>query len=508
MKRFDRSLRTAVLAMVFAAVSALTACVTDDGVMPRGQTDDRVKMRFRVEIPAMGLSATRNGTGAWSDATRNETRGTTYTLRNDETIGSACLLILRENAASDGYEFWYSVVADGVEAAGSGASFEAELLPSDHPVKVIAMLNCPATTLGTLTGMAEETPEEDVREAFLVESTDLTALLVGTGGIPMSGEVTLPSVRQLSSVVVTIPAIRSMAAVEVAKDLTYGSKQFRVTGAHVYHIDGSLRVVPDLSALDPMDPTRVTAPSMSVAAGGGRSPIDAVITDDGTDLTYPKMIVVPESTAVTDPAEKISDAACVVVEGVFEDDANPTFFRLDFDPGGDGSRFGEVLRNNKYLFTIKNVGDRGAATEEAALQNLSPAIEYDVATEEPFELLYFPDTGDFIQIGQTNLTMGGQAGGNVGTSITSTLPLEFRVENQPTDRGWITATEMAAGAGATATGMMIVSTFTADTTDPEYSMNMSFMSIMANNTGQEKTQRVFIRYRGHMTTITVTQASL
>ncbi len=86
-------------------------------------------------------------------------------------------------------------------------------------------------------------------------------------------------------------------------------------------------------------------------------------------------IYIPESDIRNGGSNAHRDRTAIVVAGYYADDANETYYRVDF---ADGENLHDVLRNHLYTFSIINVIDSGHPTVEAAYNSRSMNMTVDV----------------------------------------------------------------------------------------------------------------------------------
>ena len=122
---------------------------------------------------------------------------------------------------------------------------------------------------------------------------------------------------------------------------------------------------------------------------------------------------------LAESAEFPADSACLVLSGRYKSDPNAswndvetTYYRVDFCRDvRDGGGLAPVLRNHRYLFSVKRVSGPGMPTVEEALKSASVNLEVDVESWNDF-----PETETADRIVPLHLELKGLdfAGGRLG----------------------------------------------------------------------------------------------
>ncbi len=403
------------------AALALAGCTKEVKLIPddRGGTDGETAM---VKITAVVPS---NGP---------ETRAGTITDPcEDNIITNLFVMQLAESPIGSGqYVYIKGMVVPPFEEADGDVSVTVPLIKWYNKSKILAVANYTDF-------LVENLPAEGISETAL--RTALAGLYNGAPydsladvkalrGVTMAGEKETSNVIAAPGLVIEIPMVRMEARVDIDKNLVPASKPFVVTGAYLCHPTDHAQIFPNLSALDPSDHTKVLSPS--VPAGSNPNSVYLLpleIEDDGANLTLSalKTPYLPEARAATTHDERIA-ASCVVIGGRFDTDAEETFYRVDFNQD-DPEKFGEILRNHRYVFNVTEVTRRGAQTVQDAIENIDKmAMVVDLKSWDmaDSDIYLGESSGQFVKIERWNVFMKSAAGITETSDVMTNVPLVYR----------------------------------------------------------------------------------
>ncbi|MDR2468927.1 MAG: FimB/Mfa2 family fimbrial subunit [Tannerella sp.] len=186
---------------------------------------------------------------------------------------------------------------------------------------------------------------------------------------PMWGESSLTTITNSTSSIGTIRMMRMVAKMDVqlaASDPVAdidARENFSLSAVLLYNTKSVGRIVPDTDPVS-YDAVNVTAlkASMPDAPGNHTGPL---IYDSMTavDTALLNVIYTLEAQAVTGN-NYAHEATCLVVKGIYQNDTQPSYYRLDFLDGAGNYR--DILRNHHYMVNIVRVKGRGYATPEEA----------------------------------------------------------------------------------------------------------------------------------------------
>jgi hypothetical protein len=347
-------------------VLAVTGCVLDpDEIGP----DEGAKQReviLRMTVPGR-----RAGTRSIGAAQEN-------------TIVSVDVLVFRVEGDTETFD--YSAlgrpVADN-ETGGGAQMFTVPLRMAPYKQRVVLIVNARRQVNDLLGGVNIVGMEKSALLARL--RFDLpderwnAASASDFAPVPMWGE-SEPETIGGTTVRLSAPVglMRTIARIDVALDTSVAglTDRFRLKSVTLYNTNTGGLIVPSAVTREVRDGhpyAYVTAPSIpaDLQPGGARrrGPVDY------TDFGAPGVVDRAMRGAIyTFEAAADADATrtpCIVVGGIYEDDASPSYYRLDF-LAADGTTRLDLLRNYRYAMNITGVTGRGYATPGEAF--LSRAV--------------------------------------------------------------------------------------------------------------------------------------
>ena len=311
----------------------------------------------------------------------------------------------------DRYAFRYMAEGERVESVGNTTRFEARLLGTPNPVKLMLAGNYGDAFLNYAPspGDAEDAVKMNMGRSF----ADME------GNLPMYGEVAIPSGLQTDEEnSFNVKMLRAVARIDVVKLLDADSRPFRIESVRLYRPNDKIRIAPSESVSTEFP--RVTEPSVFQGAAMSGSPVKAEIT--GTDPVSVTGIYAPEAEGKTDPAMQLTGVTCLVVGGYYDGQTQPSYYRIDFDSGLEGHPFGQILRNYKYVFQIKKVTGPGWSDPDAAAVNRATSIVAQVEAWEDFTIGMYFEGENYFGVSARTLKLGYLAGRTGNVDVQATLP--------------------------------------------------------------------------------------
>ena len=212
--------------------------------------------------------------------------------------------------------------------------------------------------------------------------------------LPMSGHYRLVSgldanYRQEIS---GVSMLRAVARVDV---LVGGITNFELTSIQAYRVNSRIQLIEN------QDLTVVTAPSIPVNSRMEvNTPVSAVSGNQAVSGLYLSESVSPAE------SERVNGATCVVVGGKYAGSGEVTYYRIDFDPDDTQGSFGQILRNHRYVFTIRSVAGPGWPSADEAASNRSAQINLDIQSwDESTTDMYF-DTDHHFGVSTREVVLG------------------------------------------------------------------------------------------------------
>ena len=237
--------------------------------------------------------------------------------------------------------------------------------------------------------------------------------------LPMYGEIAVPSGLEADRENrFSVKMLRAVARIDVEKDLTADSRPLRIESVRLYRPNDKIQLAPDES-FAPESP-QVTAPSVFAGAVKSQSPV--VTETSEPDPVSIAGIYVPEADGVADAAARLTEATCIVVGGYYDGQSQPTYYRVDFDPGLEGHPFGQILRNYKYVFRIRKVTGPGWSDPGLAAVNKATSIVAEIEPWEDFTTEMHFEGDNYIGLSSRSVTLGYPAGKADTVDVQATLP--------------------------------------------------------------------------------------
>ena len=282
----------------------------------------------------------------------------------------------------------YRVPGISITNSGTTTSFSARLLATDKTLDLYIVANATAAVLANEPQVGDT--ENEVR----------TKLQLGfpLGGnfttLPMSGHYRLVSgldanYRQEIS---GVSMLRAVARVDV---LVGGITNFELTSIQAYRVNSRIQLIAN------QDLPVVTAPSIPVNSRMEvNTPVSAVSGNQAVSGLYLSESVSPAE------SERVNGATCVVVGGKYAGSGEVTYYRIDFDPDDTQGSFGQILRNHRYVFTIRSVAGPGWPSADEAASNRSAQINLDIQSwDESTTDMYF-DTDHHFGVSTREVVLG------------------------------------------------------------------------------------------------------
>ncbi|MGJ1365205.1 FimB/Mfa2 family fimbrial subunit [Sphingobacterium spiritivorum] len=181
--------------------------------------------------------------------------------------------------------------------------------------------------------------------------------------LPMWGESSALKINNSLTGTVPVDMLRSQARVDVVVAPTL-APVFRMTSVSVYNSSSNGRIAPAAGNYSPgsgQGQGKVTAPSMPASPAINSTPL--VYTT--TSMSSLQEIYLFEKTKAASAGA--SGAVALIIGGKYNGSNTETYYKVEFLSNTATPVPLHLLRNHKYVFTIKTVDGDGYATKEAAL---------------------------------------------------------------------------------------------------------------------------------------------
>lgn len=318
------------------------------------------------------------------------------------------LVLEQENGK---YVYRYMTEGERLESTGNSAQFQAKLLSTTKPVKLML-----AGNYGDAFAAYAPSPGRSEAEVKAGIGCSFTG---AARSLPMYGEIAVPSGLEADRENrFSVKMLRAVARIDVEKDLTADSRSLRIESVRLYRPNDKIQLAPD-EFFAPESP-RGTVPSVFAGAVKSQSPV--VTETSEPDPVSVAGIYVPEADEVADAAARLTDATCIVVGGYYDGQSQPTYYRVDFDPGLEGHPFGQILRNHRYVFRIRKVTGPGWSDPGLAAVNKATSIVAEIEPWEDFTTEMHFEGDNYIGLSSRSVTLGYPAGKTDTVDVQATVP--------------------------------------------------------------------------------------
>lgn len=335
----------------------------NDMLLPK---EGEIKIRLTLHTPSPQSPVTKSST-------------------TENFINSIHILVMDKNETQTTSTFLYSASVSALEHPDTGTtSFSALLKSSNTPIKIILIANATQTITNNLPNVGDT--EEEIKKKLVQAAGNENPILI-SGYLPMYGEYEFSNLQASTpNTGISVKMLRAIARADIYNQDATGN--FTLENVQVFRSYTNIQIIPDRIGQNAAGGPMVNTPS--IPDGTSFYPVTApmpVVPVTGAD--YLEQLYLPESAApaVTD---QISQATCIIVGGTFTGGgtSQTSYYRIDFKP--DGYPFGQVLRNYRYKFNIKQVNSPGWNTPQEAAENAPSGIETTVeAWQEETTDMYF-----------------------------------------------------------------------------------------------------------------------
>ncbi|MCC8199482.1 MAG: hypothetical protein LIP06_13195 [Tannerellaceae bacterium] len=313
------------------------------------------------------------------------------------------------------------------------------------------------------------------------------------GGIPMYGEIEVPYLDATAVNTLSATMLRAAGRVDVEVDLDKDkSRAFSLHSVYVFRAKNQVQVIPDQDALAGSDALKVNAPSVPFPVEDVPA-YSKVVTTFGQTLV--SQLYVPEAEGV-DPAADYGRATCIVVGGYYDGEEKLSYYRADFNPDENVYPYGQVLRNHRYHFTIRQVNGAGWETPEEAANNRATTLVVEIKTWEDFTMEMYTHGDNYLGIASREVVFGYQADLRKQVGIQSTVPYKISWEGQSE------STTIGGGPVSQEYFTVEIVTYPDHPGDVSY---LVFTTRMENQTSADRVSRLKVEWENWIFYVTVTQ---
>lgn len=300
----------------------------------------------------------------------------------------------------------YRANGENILQSNGSASFLARLRPSNVPTTLYLIAN--NNSIINANELEYNTPIDEVNTLFNLLNT--TAVI--RGNTALWGSYTLENGihNTLEDITEPISLLRAVARVDV--ELASNVTNFTLETIQVFRGSSLIQIIPNSSTSG----SPITSPSIP---SNNQNTINTNVINTSSTRFSRAQIYLPESAAPT-LANQTSQATCIVIGGRINNVTR--FFRLDFNPQVSGHPLGQVLRNNRYVFTITNIvaGSHTTALAAANAASSNTGVTLAVWPNDQVQHMFFDNT-NFIGVSALEASLRGIIGSsseiNVATSV-------------------------------------------------------------------------------------------
>lgn len=285
------------------------------------------------------------------------------------------------------------------------ATFKARLLSSEQPttIYIIANADIEVEANEPLVGetMADVKAKLTKAVSTAAFSTDLTmwASYAFPTGISATTENNINNIRML----------RAVARVDVIASTV---PNFQLVSIQAFRVSDKMQIIPN----NPTATPGVTEPSVPTGTNQNIN-TTPISTPSAASVAQ---LYLPEVNAPTS-GDPVNDATCIVIGGFYAGSSTVTYYRLDFNPNIAGHPLGQILRNNRYEFTITYVLREGYATAQEAAKNVSSSMEARMVLWSDFITHMVFDINNYLGVSNSYITLASVANASYDILIQTDL---------------------------------------------------------------------------------------
>lgn len=198
--------------------------------------------------------------------------------------------------------------------------------------------------------------------------------------IPMWGEISGITVTSAMSSNIPLTLLRMVSKIDVALATDEAKRKFKLKSVRLYNYNNKGCIAPLDGNWNREDNT-VLAPSVPVSATKPENPGQSPLLYDGiainSDVSCTNEIYTFE--ALAGSSSNMLSNTCLVIGGVYEDDGNETYYRIDFiNTSQTTVSYLPLLRNHCYKVNITALNGAGYTSPEEAFKYPSFNVESEI----------------------------------------------------------------------------------------------------------------------------------
>lgn len=385
-----------------------------------------------------------------------------------------------------GYFYRYMAEGQNISQENPGKSaFTARLKGTEKGVKLLIMANY-GDSFDLYTPYTGE-PEDELRSRIVSRFSSPEP-----STIPMYGEVTLDKLETETTNTITATMLRALARTDVRTELDLDlSNSFEITEIYVYRARDLVQVIPDLSAMSESATPKVSSPSVPEGAGAVERLSATVYDPESIEGIY-----LPECASVTDEEQQLKGVTCLVVGGIYNREATPSYYRVDFDSGEAGHPYGQLLRNHRYEIVITRVTGRGWEDPDDAANNRATMIRTEIQMWEDFTTYMIAGGDNYLGVSSRDMVLSYKEGTQKTLYLQASVPYRISWDGYP-------ETTTAGGGSISGDYFTAIAEELPDAGDDV--SKIVFTTLSENNSGSNRTASLTIEWGQWVLAIDVTQ---
>ncbi len=341
-----------------------TSCIANDQETDGGGiTSKEALVKVTIEMPSAAPK-----TYAMSEIDENHV----------ETIN--VLAFIPDGTKPSGWAYDYNAVGTSITDAGgtnqNQKQFTVKLIKSTSQQTFVFLANVKdevdALGLGVIN---KGTDKDELLERLVSVTTGKWNAKEGGSTtfkpFPMWGEASA-TINDATTKLTGISMLRSIARVDVILgDAVITAANFKLNEVYIYNSKNEGFIVPIPANISGGKATAASVPAGNI---NNTTPLKYIIPVSMVN-DYERSIYLYEAKAAAQ--NQPSEATAIVVGGTYDNDANPTYYRLDFLQA-DKTTYRDILRNHHYRANIIKVSGSGSDTPDDAFNAKPVNIEAEI----------------------------------------------------------------------------------------------------------------------------------
>ena len=393
----------ALLTLSLLAIASCSeeAILPASGIAPGRDTDEKSVM-LKISVPSKTQGG---GTRSIGESQEN-------------TIETLDVLAFKVEGGEEVFQYWTQGDKDSGNLEGaSSQSFSVRLRMREHQQRFVVVTNARSKILELILQADWGNANKEAMLSKLEVNLGSTGRWRSTdplnyATLPMWGESGLMTIGSETTTMGTVSMLRMVAKVEVQLDTVFNpliKSKFKLKSVRIYNTNTTGRIVPKPGMQYVDEYMKAIKPSIPASATIDLGPLEYAQTHDfdapgELDVAMRGAIYLFEREAINSE-DCILDETCIVVGGLYDNDAQPSYYRIDFVDQSDQHL--DILRNHNYLCNLLDIKGRGYPTAYEAYLGKSynivaNIIEWDdsassVAFDNHFTLSVSKDDFEFYR---------------------------------------------------------------------------------------------------------------